>query len=93
MVAKKCLNRLTEAFETSSKNFDYILFDMGAGATNWSLDLLTSVDEIIVISTAEPTSITDAYSMMKYICLRIKSKQFYLSCAIELFRMKKDKIR
>ena len=53
---------------------------MGAGATNWSLDLLTSIDEIIVISTAEPTSITDAYSMMKYIHVRDPDKQFYILC-------------
>ncbi|UZN00411.1 hypothetical protein OL548_12685 [Lysinibacillus sp. MHQ-1] len=49
----------------------------GAGATNWSLDLLTSIDEIIVISTAEPTAITDAYSMMKYIHMRDADKQFF----------------
>lgn len=53
---------------------------MGAGATNWSLDLLTSIDEIIVISTAEPTSITDAYSMMKYIHVRDPEKEFYILC-------------
>lgn len=53
---------------------------MGAGATNWSLDLLTSIDEIIVLSTAEPTSITDAYSMMKYIYTRDVDKQFYILC-------------
>lgn len=69
---------LISAFENLQKNFDYILFDMGAGATNWSLDLLTSIDEIIVISTTEPTSITDAYSMMKYIHLRDQTKKFYL---------------
>ncbi|MFY3793387.1 MinD/ParA family protein [Ureibacillus sp. MALMAid1270] len=66
------------AFETLQKNFDYIFFDMGAGATNWSLDLLTSIDEIFVISTTEPTSVTDAYSMMKYIHLRDENKKFYL---------------
>ncbi len=69
---------LIKAFETLQRNFDYILFDMGAGATNWSLDLLTSIEEIIVISTTEPTSVTDAYSMMKYIYLRDQSKKFYL---------------
>lgn len=73
-------NRLIEAFEHLQKSFDYILFDMGAGATNWSLDLLTSVDEIVVISTAEPTSIMDAYSMMKYIHLKDEEKTFYLLC-------------
>ena len=78
--SEEMFNRLTEAFEYLQKSFDYILFDMGAGATSWSLDLLTSVDEIIVISTAEPTAITDAYSMMKYICLKDSEKQFYVLC-------------
>lgn len=78
--SEEIFNRLTEAFEYLQKSFDYILFDMGAGATNWSLDLLTSVDEIIVISTAEPTAIMDAYSMMKYICLKDSEKQFYVLC-------------
>ncbi|MFD4489622.1 MinD/ParA family protein [Lysinibacillus fusiformis] len=72
--------QLIHAFEQLQKNYDYILFDMGAGATNWSLDLLTSIDEIIVISTAEPTAITDAYSMMKYIHMRDADKQFYVLC-------------
>lgn len=73
-------NLLIEAFEYLQKSFDYILFDMGAGATSWSLELLTSVDEIIVISTAEPTAIMDAYSMMKYIHLKDSEKTFYLLC-------------
>ncbi|WP_447402733.1 MinD/ParA family protein [Lysinibacillus sp. fkY74-1] len=72
--------QLIQAFEQLQKNYDYILFDMGAGATNWSLDLLTSIDEIIVISTAEPTAITDAYSMMKYIHMRDADKQFFVLC-------------
>ncbi|MGM9943650.1 MAG: MinD/ParA family protein [Lysinibacillus sp.] len=78
--SEEMFNRLTEAFEYFQKSFDYILFDMGAGATSWSLDLLTSVDEIIVISTAEPTAIMDAYSMMKYIYLNDSEKQFYILC-------------
>ena len=78
--SEEMFNRLTEAFEYFQKSFDYILFDMGAGATSWSLDLLTSVDEIIVISTAEPTAIMDAYSMMKYIYLKDREKQVYLLC-------------
>ncbi|MEK5231148.1 MinD/ParA family protein [Lysinibacillus sp. FSL K6-0232] len=78
--SESMFERLIQAFEQLQKDFDYILFDMGAGATNWSLDLLTSIDEIIVISTAEPTSITDAYSMMKYIHVRDPEKQFYILC-------------
>ena len=78
--SEEMFNRLIEAFEHLQKSFDYILFDMGAGITSWALDLLTSVDEIIVISTTEPTAITDAYSMMKYIYLKDSEKQFYLLC-------------
>lgn len=73
-------SRLIEAFDELLKNYDYILFDMGAGATNWSLDLLMSIDDVIVITTAEPTAITDAYSMMKYIHLKDSSKSYYLIC-------------
>ena len=73
-------NRLIEAFEYLQKNFDYIVFDMGAGATSQTLDLLVAVDDIIVITTAEPTSITDAYSMMKYIYYKDSEKNFFLIC-------------
>lgn len=72
--------RLIGALETLQKDYDFVLFDMGAGIADWSLDLLTSIDEIIVISTAEPTSIMDAYSMMKYIHLKDNSKKFYILC-------------
>lgn len=78
--SEEMFEALIDGFEKLQKNFDFILFDMGAGASNWSLDLLKSIDEIIVITTVEPTSITDAYSMMKYIYLKDKEKQFYLLC-------------
>ncbi|HWK22280.1 MAG TPA: MinD/ParA family protein [Ureibacillus sp.] len=78
--SKDRISALFNAFEQLQKSFDYILFDMGAGATNWSLDLLSAIDEIIVITTAEPTAITDAYSMMKYIHIKDNDKTFYLLC-------------
>ena len=68
--------RLITAFEQLQKEYDFILFDMGAGATRSAIELLVAIDEIIVISTTEPTSITDAYSMMKFICMRDPDKTF-----------------
>ncbi|MFB4162685.1 MinD/ParA family protein [Alteribacillus sp. JSM 102045] len=47
--------------------FDYIIFDMGAGASDDSLNFILSSNETIIITTPEPTSITDAYAMVKYI--------------------------
>ncbi len=69
-------DRLIQAFEHLQQRYDFILFDMGAGATQRSIELIVAVDEIIVISTTEPTSITDAYSMMKFICLQDPDKVF-----------------
>lgn len=69
-------DRLIQAFEYLQQGYDFILFDMGAGATQRSIELIVAVDEIIVISTTEPTSITDAYSMMKFICLQDPEKVF-----------------
>ncbi|WP_226681287.1 MinD/ParA family protein [Sutcliffiella horikoshii] len=50
-----------------SIQYDYIIFDMGAGVTNESLQLILSCNEIILISTCEPTAMTDAYSALKFI--------------------------
>ncbi|WP_197046597.1 MinD/ParA family protein [Oceanobacillus salinisoli] len=47
--------------------YDYILFDMGAGIHTDSLFFILAADECIVITTPEPTSITDAYSVIKHI--------------------------
>ncbi|MDF0725168.1 MinD/ParA family protein [Cytobacillus sp. S13-E01] len=58
--------------------YDYLLFDMGAGITKESLELLMAVDDIFVITTPEPTAITDAYSAMKYIYSLDKSIPYYL---------------
>ncbi|MCG7342887.1 MinD/ParA family protein [Sporosarcina sp. ACRSL] len=68
--------RLLNAFEELQKQYDFLIFDMGAGATQRSIELIIAVDEVIVISTSEPTSITDAYSMMKFICLKDPDKKF-----------------
>ncbi|MBY0222041.1 MinD/ParA family protein [Mammaliicoccus sciuri] len=76
--SESMFDRLIDAFSILQSDYDVILFDMGAGATKSSLDLILAVDEIILISTPEPTSITDAYSMMKFICLQEADKTFHI---------------
>lgn len=53
-------------FEDVSSDYDYILFDLGAGASDATMSFILSSDESIVITTPEPTAITDAYSMIKH---------------------------
>ncbi len=76
--SKEMFGLLIQAFVFLQQQYDFILFDMGAGATQRSIELIVAVDEIIVISTTEPTSITDAYSMMKLICLQDPDKKLHM---------------
>jgi flagellar biosynthesis protein FlhG len=72
--------RFNEEFSLLLANYDYILFDMGAGITEDSVKFLLCVDEMVVITTPEPTSIMDAYSAMKYIHSVNKEIPFLLVC-------------
>lgn len=60
-------NYFLEQFQELVLVYDYIIFDMGAGATLESLFFIVASDECIVITTPEPTAITDAYGMIKHI--------------------------
>ncbi|MFO1445926.1 MinD/ParA family protein [Bacillus sp. Bva_UNVM-123] len=60
------------------KEYDYVIFDMGAGVTEGTLKFILAVQEIIVITTPEPTSLTDAYGMMKHIHLMDDTIPFYI---------------
>lgn len=44
---------------------DIILVDTGAGLSNSVMSFVKAVDEVIIVTTPEPTAITDAYSLIK----------------------------
>ncbi|MGN0144413.1 MAG: MinD/ParA family protein [Clostridium sp.] len=46
-------------------NFDYILIDTGAGVSRDILSFISASEDLIIITTPEPTSLTDAYSLIK----------------------------
>ena len=57
--------------------FDYILMDTGAGVNKDILAFISASEELIIITTPEPTSLTDAYSLIKatdYFKLKSKAK-------------------
>ncbi len=47
--------------------YDIMMIDTGAGVGANVLGLVTPADEIVVVTTPEPTAITDAYGMIKSI--------------------------
>lgn len=48
-------------------DYDYVLFDMGAGATDTSLQFIAGCDEMFLILTPEPTSLMDGYAYTKLV--------------------------
>lgn len=47
--------------------YDYIIFDTGAGLSKETTQFIIASDETIVVTTPEPTSITDAYALIKMV--------------------------
>jgi len=59
------LAHLIQELGSLTNQYDYMIFDMGAGMSESVLKFLKAVDEMIVVTTPEPTSITDAYAAIK----------------------------
>lgn len=60
---------------------DIIIIDTGAGISNAVLDFVTASNEVLLVTTPEPTAITDAYAVLKAISRRhanINEKQINL---------------
>lgn len=64
--------------ETFIRDFDIMLIDTAAGISTNVLYFNINADEIIVVATPEPTSITDAYAMMKVLSVKYGTDQFKL---------------
>ena len=47
---------------------DIIIIDTGAGISDAVLEFLVASGEILLVTTPEPTSITDSYSLLKELC-------------------------
>ena len=70
-IKRKLFLRKIEELE----GFDYILIDTGAGISRSVLAFIACSDEVILITTPEPTSLTDGYSLLKAVNhFKIKDK-------------------
>ena len=67
---------------------DVIIIDTGAGISDAVLEFLVASGEILLVTTPEPTSITDSYSLLKALCRHPKFDRE--SCAIKVVANKVD---
>lgn len=56
---------LIETFSYLDEHFDFILIDTGAGASHQVINMVRASKETIIVTTPEPTALTDAYAMIK----------------------------
>lgn len=61
------LERFVRSLARLDSILDILLVDTGAGISKNVLSFVLAAEEVIVVTTPEPTSMTDAYSMVKVI--------------------------
>lgn len=62
---KQKLQALNQDLLRLSKNYDITVMDLGAGVETAVMTLCEISDRIVVVVTADPTSLTDAYAFIK----------------------------
>jgi flagellar biosynthesis protein FlhG len=60
-------NRLIDALARLEARNDYLIVDTGAGIGASVMGFVAAVERVLIVTTPEPTAITDAYAMLKTI--------------------------
>ncbi|MBZ4645880.1 MAG: flagellar biosynthesis protein FlhG [Petroclostridium sp.] len=68
------LEALIEKVASLDKVADIIIVDTGAGISENVISFVLAADEIILVTTPEPTSIMDAYALVKTVSLKDRDK-------------------
>lgn len=67
---------IIDAFNELTDDFDYMIIDTAAGISDTVLSFARSSQEVIVVVCDEPTSLTDAYALIKVMSKRYEWGQF-----------------
>lgn len=70
--------RLLDGLETLDDDYDYVFIDTEAGISENVTYFNTAAHEIILVTTPDPTAITDVYALMKLLSTRYHEKYFNL---------------
>ncbi|RXK00765.1 ATP-binding protein [Arcobacter sp. CECT 8989] len=70
------LTRIVEDVKTLNK-FDYIIIDTGAGLNEYVQEFLSISDNILALTTTDPSALTDVYALIKMLS---KDKEKLLIC-------------
>ncbi len=70
--------RLMDGMESFNGAFDLVLIDTEAGISENVTYFNVAAQEILVVTSPEPTAITDAYALMKLLSIKFHEKRFNL---------------
>ena len=70
--------RLLSELQLFKDTIDFLLIDTAAGISSNVMCFNTAAEEVLVLVSPEPTSIADAYALMKVLSLRYRRKSFKL---------------
>lgn len=73
-------NFISELYALS--NVDIIIIDTSAGVSNNVLSFIAAADDAIIITTPEPTAITDAYGIIKIIATEVENLNIGLKLVV-----------
>ncbi|NTW58595.1 MAG: MinD/ParA family protein [Nitrospirae bacterium] len=86
--------KILEAFDSYSDDVDVLLIDTAAGISENVAFFCIAAQEIVIVTSPEPTAITDAYALIKVLSTRYQEKEFHVLVnsvknsdeAVEVFR-------
>ncbi len=70
--------RFIEAIDNLQEDFDLVMIDTEAGISDNVTYFNVAAQDILVVTTPEPTAITDAYALMKLLSSQYHQKDFLL---------------
>lgn len=70
--------RLVQGLQRVSQGTDWLLIDTAAGIHDSVIKLLMAAQEVLLVTTPEPTALVDAYAMVKVVHLRDSQKPLWL---------------
>ncbi len=68
--------RLIEEFESYDDNIDYLLIDTSSGISSNVAFFCMAAQEIVIVTSPEPTALTDAYALIKVLFTKYQEKNF-----------------
>lgn len=67
-LAQVDIDRIIHSFSTLDE-YDFFIFDTSSGISRNVISFCLAASEVVLVITPEPTSLTDAYALLKVLCL------------------------